>query len=77
MILRDKRGEPKTPMEKLKREVEFFASAQAETEISPEVFAEQLAGLICENAFCITENKGNEITVKLLNGQIFKLTVNS
>lgn len=75
MIVRDKRGEPKTPSEKLKREVALFASAQSEQKISSEIFAEQVAGLICENAFCITENIGNEITVELLNGQIFKLTV--
>lgn len=75
MIVRDNKREPRTFVERLKREISLIALAEAEEEISSECFAEQLADLICENAFCTTENKGSKITVKLLNGQIFKLTV--
>lgn len=75
MIVRDNKNKPQTPLERLKIEEDLFTAAQAEEKISSEYFAEQVAELLCENALCIAENKGSKVTVKLFNGQIFKLSV--
>ena len=73
MILRDNRNKPQTPLDKLKAEIELCDKAEAENKVSLENFVEQVAELICENAVCIVDNKGKVITVKQLNGQVFKL----
>lgn len=75
MIVRDYKNKPLTPLDKLNIEKELYALAQAEDKASLQNFARQAAEIICENAVCIADSKGNGITIKLLNGQIFKLTV--
>ena len=75
MIVRDSKSEIQTPLERIERETKLFALAKAEQKNSSEDIAEKVAEIVCENAVCIADSKCNVINVKLLNGQIFRLTV--